>query len=536
VVLAAVVLAIGLRRIWRDGVCATSARWRCTLLATVPFVLGVGAWLTFFDVLWGSPSPAAPYGGTTGAQISLGATLRGVPGLLFDQEYGVLPYAPALGMALIGLVLLWRNGGRARTLSAELTAVFAALLFTVGAHRMWWGGTSLPGRMIVSGLLVLAPPVAWAYRDAGRRPWHRASYRLLLLAGLAVAVIVTANANLLAGRRDGVSRLLVWLSPDWHLWAFVPDFIMQPARVGLAQLGMWTGAIATGVWLFGRFHRRRDRTGVSRTERGAAFLWAYITAATTTVIATVVMSWVMGSWLKPNPTPEARSRVGLLETYSPRERPLTVRYDPLSPVDAAQLPPSFVLSATPGSRRVPQPMPVLLNARFALPAGQYVVTLAAAPGRSLNGSLSLQVGRNGGSLTDWIIATRPGESWEGAFDLPVDVNFVGFRASRSLAPEVGNLRVQPRSIVPVLDRTAVPDVLAAVAAGDLVFLLHDDHAYPERNGFWVRGGAQASLSIVARADGLARQYGLTPPSMAILISGAIFLKFLIFSKTEGINF
>ena len=96
--MAAVILAIGMWRVWRDRPPAPWTRGRLLVLAAVPFACSVAAWLGFHYVIWGSPWPSAPYGGAAGTQMSLRSLVRGVPGLLIDQEYGILAYAPALAI------------------------------------------------------------------------------------------------------------------------------------------------------------------------------------------------------------------------------------------------------------------------------------------------------------------------------------------------------------------------------------------------------------------------------------------------------
>jgi len=184
-------------------------------------------------------------------------------------------------------------------------------------------------------------------------------------------------------------------------------------------------------------------------------------------------------------------------------RPIGVRYDPLSLVDAASLPGVFTLSARPGSRTARQPAPVLLNARFALPSGRYEVEIASRSPAALAGSLALQAGRSGGSLQEWSVAAGPGERWRATFDLPVDINYVGFRASDGLAPQVGELRIRPLRVVTNLDRVAASEVLASSAFSHYVFLFHDGAAYPEPAGFWVRGAGRAVVSVVSRTGRLA---------------------------------
>jgi hypothetical protein len=357
--------------------------------------------------------------------------------------------------------------------------------------------------------LLTTLPAAWEFRDAADRPERRAAYRLLLLIGLAtsLAALIVRNGAALALGRNGISRFLEWLSPDWHLWAFAPDFIMQPAWVALIQAGIWMLAIWLSAWSVGLLAARGTAArGSSRTGRGLAFLRADAGALLTVLAVTLVMPLALGASLKPSPAPSDRARIEMLESFDPHARPIGVRYDPFSFVDAASLPQAFSLSARPGSRTARQPTPVLLNARFALPAGRYSLELtpaeAAGTPANLSGRLALQAGQTGGPLTEWQVGAEGGSRWTGTFDLPVDVNFVGFHASPALEPAVGELRVRPLRVVPTLDRAAAYEVLATLSLDRFVFLFHDGASYPEAGGFWVRGANRAMVSVVSRTGRL----------------------------------
>lgn len=502
--LSAALLAIGIWRLWRDRPSAKWSRERLIAVAAAPYVCSVVAWCTFHSLVWGSPWPAASFGAASRSQASPWLLARGVPGLLVDQEYGILAYAPALALGLVGLWSMWRSGGRPRGLAAELGLLLAALAGTAGAFPTWWGGAALPGTMLVPVLLLTTLPIAWGFRAAADRPERRAAYRLLLLIGLGTSVsamVVPGGAALVLGR-SGVSGLLAWLSPDWHLWAYAPDFITQPTWLALLQAMIWALAILASAWAVGLLaSRATGARGSSRTGRGLAFLRADAGALLGVTIVTVVMPLALGPNLKPNPAPENRSRIELLESFDPSARPIAVRFDPVSLVDAAALPGTFSLSARPGSRTDRQPTPVLFGAGFALPAGRYGVELtplsAAAPDAALSGTLVLRAGRSGGSLAAWNVAAGPGERWRTSFDLPVDLNFVGFGATGDFEAHVGELSIRPERVVPFLDRIEAHEVVAAARFGQLVFLLHDSSSYPEAGGVWIRGSSRAVLSVVS---------------------------------------
>jgi hypothetical protein len=497
-------LAIGIWRLSRDRASSSGRRLRNLALVVGLYGVSVAGWLVYGTWVGVSPLPWAQAAAASGGPHGLAGLAAGVPGLLLDQEYGVLSYAPALVVGVIGLVSMWRAGGRARAMAAELCVVLAALIVTLAGRVPWWGGDALPGRVVLAGLLLLALPIAWEFRASAERPERRAAFRLLLLVGLAItlACVIALDGRLLGLERSGVSNFLAWLSPDWHFWAYLPDVVLQPWWVGLLQTMVWIVSAVASAWIIGRIATRSAAArGSSRTGRGLAFLRVDAGALLTVLLATLVMPVLLGSQLKPNPAPEDRERIQMLDGFDPRERPIGIRYAPLSlvaPDDVARL---FEVSARPGSRR-PQPAPVLLNARFALPAGRYTVELHPLPtlaaGTRLSGQLWLRVGRTGGAPITWTVQGEPGRPWTTDFDLPVDVTFVGFLASEDLDRQVGLLRLRPQSVVASLDRIAAYDVLGSWARGPFMFLFHDDQAYPEPDGFWVRGASRAIISVVSR--------------------------------------
>jgi hypothetical protein len=88
----------------------------------------------------------------------------------------------------------------------------------------------------------------------------------------------------------------------------------------------------------------------------------------------------------------------------------------------------------------------------------------------------------------------------------VDTPFVGFRSSRALEETVGEMVVRPRAVVNAAERLdrrlALPPVLAAAQYPGAVVYFHDNDAFPEPSGFWVRGGSDAVVTF-ARPPGVA---------------------------------
>ena len=162
----------------------------------------------FFYVIWGTPWPQAPYGALV--QTSPWNLVFGAPGLLFDQEYGLLPYAPVYVLAVTGLWAMWRDRGELRRRAIEITVVFAALLATVGAFRIWWGGSASPGRPLTSGLLLLALPIAMAFRSAPAGGARRAAQHLLLWLSVGIAVLALTAQQGSSSATAATGRLRCW--------------------------------------------------------------------------------------------------------------------------------------------------------------------------------------------------------------------------------------------------------------------------------------------------------------------------------------
>ena len=449
----------------------------------VPYAVSLLAWFAFFYAFWGSPLPQAPYGAMV--QTSPWNLVFGAPGLLFDQEYGLLPYAPVYVLAATGLWSLWRAGGEQRMLAVRVTLVFVALAGTVGAFRIWWGGSAAPGRPITSGLLVLGLPIAAAYAAAPAASARRAAQHLLLWLGIGVSLTLTlAQQGLLtANGRDGTSSLLEWWSPRWELWTLAPTFIHHEAPTALLHASVWL-LVAAGAAV--ALRRLRD----PRPEIAALAAWGACVAAL--ALVGVVVTLLPDDPPLPRVDLRARSRLAALDAFDTRARPAAIVYDPLRKTDAAALLPALRLEVRPELRPDPQPLRVIHNGRFSLPAGTYTVDVDFAtppPGEPLG----LQVGRIGAPLALWPVdGAGPLRQ---SFTLPVDANFVGFRGSRDLERAVAAIRITPTHILNQGDRARAPQVLSAARYGATTVLLHDDQVNAEPGGFWILARRPTRLTL-----------------------------------------
>jgi len=506
--MAVALLAVSVWRIARPGLKASTtnapewpamtdaSRWRpasAAVFLLVPFALSIAGWLWFFYAFWGSPLPSAPYGGS--GQTSWRFLPVGLPGLLFDQEYGVIAQAPALALAFVGLAGMFRAGGEPRRRACELAFVFSALILVVGAFHIWWGGDAAPGRPLASGLLLLAPPLAWAAR-ALQSPLARATRHLLLVIGLCVtATLVLARDGLLiANGRDGASELLRWLSIEWPLWTIAPSYIQEGAMGGVGVTLAWVAIVAVGSWVA----TRREQPG----EHGRAALIVVATTAVCVVAASLLVPSLVPSRRALAEDLEARARVPLWDLFDATTRPLAIVYDPFRPVDPNSVPQLVTLRARPGLRRASQPVPLLFNARFALPPGEYIVELDFDAAASTEAdSVALQVGRVGDPIEAWPIGDGSRGRWRHTFRLPIQAEFIGFRVSPSLEPHVRELRLRAARVDDTHSRREALPVLAAARYEGVSVYFHDDAVWPEANGFWTRGESTARMTVAAERRG-----------------------------------
>ena len=116
---------------------ACRSRW------ALPMVVSVALWMAFFDWIWGSPFPSVVYG--TQRPVRWEYFVKGGPGLLFDQEYGIVPAAPIFARvagragrdALVGRTLAPRRRGDRRDLrrAADPGRRLPPVVRRIGRHR-----------------------------------------------------------------------------------------------------------------------------------------------------------------------------------------------------------------------------------------------------------------------------------------------------------------------------------------------------------------------------------------------------------------
>jgi hypothetical protein len=447
------------------------------------------AWLFFFTIIYGAPDPSAPYGSQS--PNSLAFFPNGAGGLLFDQGFGLFATAPALLIAIAGLV-------RTRRLAIEWLVVAVPYLFAVATYAMWWAGMSAPARFLVPLLLPLAIPAACGWAAFTSRGARAVMVTSLIVTVWLSAVMAGAGGGRLGyhTRNEGGATAAPWMEWANHvvdLPSAFPAYVPRPilpdpggrvsrahaARAGFTATVPWAlclgGASFFLVWFL---YRRRVRP-----ETAPA-----ITTLTFGCAAMVAMSitWRLDSVRPETPAPaqmdvlrrlasdrvvaidlSARRRVSVAEAWGMRI---------VTPIGRA---------ARPAVRNRP------LAAFPGVPAGSYVIsTRRRAAAGSAEGWVMVGIGND-----QFAIVTQPIAAFDAGIpiELPVNVRALLIRADEGAREQLDAIELRP------LGRPAsalsMEVARRAVRYDTTVVFFLDDRAFPEPSGFWVGGARDTIVAI-----------------------------------------
>jgi len=446
---------------------------------------------------------ASPASG--GPAASPAVALAAAAGLLLDQRHGLLFSVPLLWMAVTGATALWRRGPDARVGLVTHVLAIMALLLSCATDTPWWGTETGPPWGMGVALPLLAPLVAagWSATPAGSA--RRAACHLLLWLGLWMAAVVLWSDAPSSNVRGfpGLSPLLAWASPLNEAWRWLPTFRHDAPSTAVGHSLAWIAAAGGAALVLRRF-----RPGAPGAEALRALS---VTAAACVAAAGVTLLWPHDADM-PGPHPDARSRIGALDRFDGRARPAALLYAPLTWMAAGDTLPLLALGVTPGLRTEPQPLRVLLNGRWSLPAGHYRITVdwnpSALPAPE---SVGLQVGRTGPPLATFDVG-GPGGRVDTELSLPADATFVGLRGSTAIERALTRLTVTPQSVVPAALRPRTNQVVGATHTPGGLLLVHTDTVGIEAGaGAWVLAGAPSLLSLADTAP----MPGTVPPALMV---------------------
>jgi hypothetical protein len=465
VVFLAIFCAAFLVRLW--------GRWRSLVALYAPIAVSSAAWLLFFYVLYGEINPEAPYGDYTRVYVLAKNIPRGVLGLLVDQKFGLLFYAPAYLFAAGGCWVMLRRPDL-RFLGVVLLVTTAVFVGSTTRLYMWWGGSSAPARFLVPLLPCLAPMIAVAV-DAMHRAWSRGLLTLTVVVGVGIAAfsLVSPEQLLLFSDSRGRARLVELVQAGSPLAMTLPSFTTEDWMASLADLWPWLTAGLAGLAMAAMTRRRTVAEPFSTLVVAGLVAVGVAAVATARPAAAVREDTVR------------RGALDLLWRYdAPRLRAFD--YGTLQRIDAGPL-----LGRT-SLKSASYPLPAV-----ALPPGAYEATVWFAAGTGAERSGEVVVA----SAQKVVFGRLQGAIANPArirFELPVPVARVSVSVSgESLYRAVTQVTLEARAIVPVSAReeNTIRTVEPIPGSSSAYLVYANDLAYPEGGIFWTRGTGPARVLV-----------------------------------------
>jgi hypothetical protein len=459
----------------RDGLTRAAA------FVSVPVVSAV-AWFGFFFVIYGTPNPAAPWS-------SLVSSWRFIPGglsgILFDQQFGALPYAPILLVGVVGWFVAL--GGR-RRLALELALIAVPYMILTTQLWIWWGGGSAPARFWTPLFWLGGVPAAVAWSHAKTRATRGSAIGLLLVSALTTLGLAYAFGGRLAYNvRDGYAQWFDWLSPLTDLPLGLPSFFRLIERQSIYDLQILVvvaGVVAAFVAL-----RWLDR----RVRGTGAFALLMLSFYALAGMLVVTILWqangstgvrVTTAQLRLLDAARADGRIGV--TY--RGAFLRFSHSDVMLRDLRIGSPPRLTAGT-------EPAALVLPGWF--PAGTY--TLKAELPTDTPSSYDVRVLRAGAPILQ---ATAPAAAPQLALTvtLPVDAPALILRG-RGLRSAF----LAPTHVATPRERFSVERATSARRYGSTIAWLMDRNAFDDPDGIWTAGrGAQTRLLLQPDAGPMVR--------------------------------
>ena len=443
---------------------------RSAAFLAVPLLAAI-AWFAYFWLIWGTPSPLAPYG--KDAESSLSYIARGLGGLLIDQQHGVITTGPIYAIAIAGVWPLLRFRPR---LALELMAIVVPYVIAVSTYAMWWGGTSAPARFVAALLPLAALPIAYAW---ARVSWLRVPTVLLLIVAAALVTprVIVEDGRLVFNSRNLFDPTIEWLSRHVDLAMALPSAHRDPINIALVDGAPWLTAI---IVLAGAAY------AAQRVRVDRAVAWT-IVATSGALVAMGAASTVWRLHGSQTVTVE-RSTLAALERVRPWH---TLAFD-------ARRFRVFPFEEFVGrfEIQIPAAGGAALARLRRVPAGDYEIVTTAAPPE---GKVAVLVGRN-----DPPIESGP-TSAPLKLRLPVPLMSLSVRADTTVPDGGLAMRIKPVRIWP--DPAGSRPAVRATRYGSARVFFFDEQAYLETRGFWTR--AEGEAFVFVDADETSQRTGRT---------------------------
>jgi hypothetical protein len=453
-------------------------RRRLLAFAAVPLISSA-LWFGFFIVVYGTPNPTAPYGPYT--QTSPVNLLRGFPGLLFDQQFGLIPNAPVYAFVLVGVLVAAMKRQRWAWETLALTIPYMA---AVGSYQMWWGGTSVPARLLAPLTLILGTAAANVWHEV-RSNGTKVLGMLALMASVLVTVALLGpdRGRLLLNFRDGISLWLEWVNAVVDLPKGVPSIFRDDRAHLWLKVAIWAATFGV-MWMALRM------IGSSRDSKDAPefrLSWLSTWCAAIAVMMAFTLAWRVDG---AEPLTPETAKLNLFGHSTPL-RTEAFNFKELR-FESGNAPMVNMRVETDRQRR-PANSPTLFTARD-VPAGFYGVQVRSR--QEGVGSLMVRVGAT--SLVLQTIRTKltSEPSSFAAFRLPTRIGSLTIDGDNTATRS--GVAVELRPMGTIKGGSSDSAHRAAQYESGAAFFL-DEHAYPEPTGFWVAGGRESTVILATHA-------------------------------------
>jgi hypothetical protein len=443
-------------------------------------------WVGYFVAIYGRPDPSAAYG--AGEIGSFSFVPGGLAGLLFDQRFGLVTYAPVLLVAFIGLgTMLARR--ETRRLGLELLFVVVPYLLTVTHFAMWWAGWSPPARFFAPVLPLFAVPAAAAWTFARHRAARVLAIVSVVLTICASTVVVAVDRGRLAfNTRDAPSLWFEWMGRLADLTAATPMWARDTDAPLFRAIAIWLLAAAAG-WLL---LRTLDRQG--RLRPNVNF---HLVAAATLAGVVMLASSMMWAFQGTSGRTASPSQLQLLETVASQDRGLAFQLNPLSRLTLPEVPARLriELSRAPGRRPAAREVAPLF-ALPSLPAGEYRLTPVSDDPRGW-----LMVGITRDPRDPFALKTVQLPMSPITLRFPVSLRSLVVRGDEDAWRTVRGLIIEPVVVEPRGSRLTADLARRAVRYGTVTTYFLDDRSFPEPQAFWIGGARDGTVVLQPDAPG-----------------------------------
>jgi hypothetical protein len=449
--------------------------WRTSVVAflSLPTISAL-AWFAYFDTIYGTFSPAAPYGASR--QTALAWIPNGLVGLAFDQQFGLIANAPVLLLTPVGLWFLWRRDAR---LVLEHVAVAVPYLLAVAAFAMWWGGWSAPARFLVVLMPLAVVPLAMAW--AAGPVALRAGFVALTMLGAANVMgrVWLGGGRLLYNVRDGFDLLLDELSASVSLPLALPSVHRLGAEPAALVAAVWVvSGMAAAVVLHRILPRRTEAWGA----RWAVTGWAVVLASS--VAASI--AWLV---TRSEPYTPAKAATAFVRDWRPDRRPWAVEIPALRRLAVARALDSVELEST--DRRIRRDAETLL-ALGRVPAGDYRVVIDGAP--TLSGTLTVSIGATSQTAEHWSVEAMHTGITPLHLRLPTMVHSITIRGDALARATIRRVTLRPQEVETTTTAARLVALRAARYGTARLFFV-DDSFYVEPGGVWTKGNVTGEFYL-----------------------------------------